>query len=161
MDTRGRKGSLKDMSMSSSDVSDIVSEIVRKSEERLKAFFKDEIKALRDRIESMEVHVSLAQSECSRLDFEVTTIKEVIIKQQMQLENYEKKARAKNLIIHNISEEPLSSGTQELRKDIDKIQCLCEAAMIEFDPEDIVSLQRLGKPSPHKSRPIKLTFRTF
>lgn len=67
---RGRRGSLKD-SITLNDVA----EIVRESEKRMKAFIKDEIKILTDRLAQIETNVSLMKTECVRLDDEVSKIK--------------------------------------------------------------------------------------
>ena len=81
--TRGRKGSVKD-----SLTLDDVSSLIRQSEERIKSCFKDEIAALTEKIATLENNLSVVQTECSRLDFEVTRMKDIITNQQLTIENH-------------------------------------------------------------------------
>ena len=74
------------------------------SEMCIRDSFKDELKVITDRLDRFEQHLSSVQTECARLDSEVSTLKELLISQQMQLEGHESRMRENNIIVHNIPE---------------------------------------------------------
>ena len=149
--TRSRKTSLKDTPSSSS-----ISDLIRESEERLKEFFKTEMSLVTQKLSKIETALSAVQTQCLRLDSEVSEVKEVIFKQQTQIEAHERKLRERNLIIHNIPETHISTATEQLKDDSDKIQFLCRSADINIKKADLVSLRRLGRNVQGKSRPLKI-----
>ena len=67
--------------------------------------------------------------------------------------------RANNLIIHNIPEDDLSHGGEILADDDEKLQFLIDSACIDVSPDDVISLQRLGKKQSGKVRPLKITLK--
>jgi regulator of replication initiation timing len=69
--------------------------LIQESEERVKKYIKDELTVLMEKYSKIERHVSAVQSECVRLDIEVSKIKEIIEKQQLQIEYNEQKLREK------------------------------------------------------------------
>ena len=153
--TRGRKASIKD----GITIEDI-SSLILKSEDRMKAFFKNEIMMLTERLSGVEKCLSYVQTECAHLDDEVSKLKTVIVNQQLQIEAHEQKMRANNLIFHYVPEEDLSlgSGSEELSSDREKVDMILESSNTDLSGDDIVSLQRLGKRQPGKSRPLKIVF---
>ena len=153
--TRSRKGSLKE-GITLSDVA----EIIRESEERMKAFIRDEIKSVTDRLAVIEASVSSMQTECVRFDDEISKIKKVIINQHIRVEDNEKTLRAKNVIINNIPEDQIRSGSDVWDDDAEKIEHLCKTAGVGIDEDDIAEIQRIGKRQSNKIRPIKVTLNT-
>ena len=87
---RSRKGSLKE-SITMDDISALFTTISRESEERIINTLKAEISALNDKVSKLEGRLGTVQSECVRLDQEVSKMKSIIINQQMDIENNEKK----------------------------------------------------------------------
>lgn len=159
--TRGQKASLND-SVSLDDIRDLVSGLISDAEGRLRQFFKEEIKTVTARLDKIESHLSQVQTECVRLDAEVATIKNVIVSQQFQIEANERKLREKNIIISNIPEGDLSTNTELLKNDRDKISFLIISEQLEVSPNDIESTQRVGKSitgNNSKPRPLKVTFK--
>jgi hypothetical protein len=80
----------------------------------------------------------------------------------MLLENHEKVFREKNIIINNIPERDQSSNSESLRTDAEKLHFLIETADLKVDCDDIVSIQRIGKPQKgdkSKSRQIKVSLK--
>ena len=159
MNLRGRKGSVKDTCTIT--ISDI-SSLIRESEERIKSHFKDELKAITDRLDRFEQHLSSVQTECARLDSEVSTLKKLVISQQMQIEGQENKMRESNIIVHNIPENdtPVFLNSERLTNDLQKTLAFCKTANIDVYPDDIVTLRRIGKHKSKNSRPLKITFKT-
>ena len=161
--TRGRKGSLKEP-VSLSDVA----ELIRESEERMKVFLEDKLKtivreelcAINDRLSDFGSTLSTLQGECVRLDDQISTIKNIIFRQHLHLEEQEKKLREKNIIVHNIPEGKLTDGSDLLRDDKEKIALLCNSATVRFDDDAIVDVQRVGKPDVNKTRPLKVTLKS-
>lgn len=152
--TRGRKASLKDTSA----IEDI-STLILKSEERMKAFFREELSVLTERLIKLEDNLSSVQTECARLNDEVSILKRAITTQQVQIEEHERKMRANNLIIHNIPEEDLSYGTKSVKNDSEKIDLILESSDTDLKSADIVSFRRLGKRQHGKSRPLRITLK--
>lgn len=158
MSLRGRKGSAKDSSTVA--ISDIPA-LIRESEERIKSHFKDELKAITDRLDRFEQHLSSVQTECARLDSEVSTLKELLISQQMQIEGHESRMRENNIIVHNIPENdtPVLLGSDRLTNDLQKTMAFIKTADIDIYPEDIVTVRRIGKRKSKNSRPLKITLK--
>lgn len=156
--TRGRKGSMRD----GSSIEDIPT-LIRESEERIKNLFKSELASLNERLDKIDGRLSSVQSECVRLDTEISTLKDIVIHQQLQLEKHEKINREKNIIINNIPEEVLSFDSTSLSTDIEKIGFLVAKMNLDLDPEkDFESLQRVGKSisdGKPKLRPIKISLK--
>lgn len=155
MNLRGRKGSTKDCTISISDISTLI----RESEERIKGYLKNEMNAIIDRLDRFEQHLSSVQIECARLDSEVSTIKNIVISQQIQIEKHESKMRENNIIVHNIpeSDTPVFLGSERLTDDLQKTRVLCQTAKIDIKPDDIVAIRRLGRRNSNNSRPLKIT----
>lgn len=147
---RTRKGSLKEVSLSE------VAELLRESEERIKAFVKSEFDSLAERIDKIESKLSVVQTQCVRLDGEMEKVKEVISDQMLQLENHEKKLRERNIIVSNVPESDITVAGQTITCDSDKVMALCEMADLDIDSNDVVTLQRLGKRQPNKNRPLMI-----
>lgn len=154
--TRSRKGSLKE-SVTIDDISALMDSKLRESEDRMKKYIKDEITFLTEKIGKLENSLSSVQTECARLDQEFLKIKDVLINQQLQVEKNERRLREKNLIIQNIPEENISFGSENLTDDEDKLHYIIREAMVETKPENVVSLQRLGKRQHNKIRPLRVT----
>lgn len=150
---RNRKGSIKDPK-DSSDCD--FSVLLRETEERMKSFFKEEIKGLHDRMSSIESSILSLKNECIRLDDNLLSMREVIVAQQKQIEKHESKFRERNLIVHNIPESDVINGIEKLKSDTDKLAFLCKASNIEIKANDISSSRRLGRQKSGKPRPIKI-----
>lgn len=153
--TRGRKGSMKD-----SVTIDDIQNLILKSEERMKAFFREEIAVLTERLVRLEDSLSSVQTECVRLDDEVTKLKTVITSQQLQIEGNEQRLRANNLILHNISEDDLSHGPNRISNDREKVDVILKSCNTVLSSDDIMSYQRLGKRQSGKTRPLKITLKS-
>ena len=119
--TRGRKASLKEYNVLTIDDN---SSLLMKSEERLKAFFRDEIAGLTKRLTKLEDSLSSVQTECAHLNDDVSKLKEVITNQQLQIESHERRTRANNLILNNIPEDDLSRGTESIADDSEKLDVI-------------------------------------
>ena len=154
---RNRKGSIKDNKESAE--SDF-SALLRETEERMKSFFKEEIKTLHDRMSSIENSILNLKTECIRLDDNLLKVKEVIVAQQKQIESNESKLRERNLVIHNIPESDVIDGIEKLKDDTDKLTFLCKTPSVQIKADDISSTKRLGQLKPGKPRPIKIELRT-
>ena len=152
--TRSRKGSLK-KTPTLSDISGLILE----SEARIKNFLKEEIAAVHERLEKFEHKLSCVQSQIVQTDDEVSKLRSVILDQQLQIESHEVKMREKNVIIQNIPEAEVSSEAGILRDDSEKLETLCRLANININPEDMVSLRRLGKRQSNSNRPLKVTLK--
>ena len=152
--TRSRKGSLKE-TPTLSDISGLILE----SEARIKNFLKEEIAAVHERLEKFEHKLSCVQSQIVQTDDEVSKLRSVILDQQLQIESHEVKMREKNVIIQNIPEAEVSSEAGILRDDSEKLETLCRLANININPEDMVSLRRLGKRQSNSNRPLKVTLK--
>ena len=151
-----RKGSLKETKDIS--VNDLPL-LLRESEERIKSFFKDEIKTLTDRLSNIETNISAIKVEAVRMDNDISTMRDVIIKQQMRIESHETKFRANNLIVHNIPENDISTSADKLKSDIEKVEFICESTRIDINASAIDSSFRLGKRQGNKPRPLKIVFK--
>ena len=156
VETRSRKASLNKDAQS---FEAMVSLLIRESEERLKQFF---LKEFGQRLDRLESHFSHIQSECARMDDEISSIKKVIISQQYLVEDHEKKLREANLILHNVSEDVVSSCSVTLKDDKEKLDYIIRAAKTDVKSNDVVSVRRIGKRrlgGKEKPRPLKISFK--
>ena len=149
--TRGRKGSVKEVPSL-----DDISSLLKLTEERLAKCFREEVASLRGEVKTLEKKLSLALTECSRLNEEVDTLKNVLCSQQRTIEIHEQKLKACNLIVHNIPEEQVMSGSTTLKDDREKIQALIHLNDIEVKESEVVSVQRIGQKRSDKTRPLKI-----
>ena len=158
MQTRGRKGS-STTTKENLNLSDI-SALIHESEARIKDFVKTEIGAVNSRLERFEATLFSVKNDCERLEVEVSKIKQIINEQQIMIEKHESKIRECNIIVHNIPEGPVLSGTDTLREDKEKMLILCRTASLNVKAEDMRSFERLGKRQPNKNRPLKITMKS-
>ena len=142
--------------MKETSVSSDFADLLRESEERLKTFIEDRFNTLTEKLTKIESALSAVQTECARLDSEITVIRDTICKQQLQIEASERKLREKNLIVHNIPEVDVDTSTEQLRNDNEKVMHICRMADIDVKNEDIVAVRRLGKRISGKCRPLKI-----
>ena len=157
---RSRKGSLKDPSEPS--VPDFAA-LLKETEERMKSFFREEIKSIYDRISTIETSVLSLKTETVRLDSEIQSIQDVILRQQITIESFESKQREKNVIIHNIPESGVDDGVNRVKEDTDKVALLCQIAKVDIKSTDISSIHRLGGQNENNGkgpRPIKVQLKT-
>ena len=159
--SRTRKGSVKDLqgSKDNTSTSDDFASHLTALEERLKSFFREEIKSIHDRLASIEGSVSSLKSETVRLDNEITQMRDIVLNQQLRIEKHEEFVRAKNLIVHNIPEKEVNTSLLKLKNDVDKVAFLCDTVRIEIDTIDIEATQRLGRRNSDKPRPLKVSLR--
>lgn len=136
-----------------------VAELIRESEERLKAFVKSEFESLVERIDKIESRMSVVQTQCVHFDGELEKVKEVISQQMLQVESHEKKLRERNVIVHNMPESGITVAGETINHDSDKIMALCKMTDLDIVSKDVVNLQRLGKRQTNKNRPLKIQFR--
>lgn len=75
----------------------------------------------------------------------------------------ERKAREKNMIIFGIEESESQTKTEKTQHDLNKIQELYTDAKINLEMDNIVKIDRIGKPqtSGNKCRPIRVVFKTI
>ena len=98
--------------------------------------------------------------ECTRIDTEVSEMREIIIQQQKQIEKQEEKPRENNLIAQNISEKEIVIGSKKLSDDVEKLSYICDSSNICLTPKDIAGTQRLGKRQDDKPRPLKILLKS-
>lgn len=163
--TRSRKASLKDTPKAEAAVD--FSSLLRECENRLKAFFKDEINSIKtdirsitDHLSSIDANISNLKTETVRLDEEIAKIKDVVKMQQLRIEKYEVNLRANNLIVHNIPENEVDGCKETLISEREKIAFLSEAVGVNLSLNDIALTQRLGKRSTNRPRPLKVCFKS-
>ena len=150
--TRGRRGSVKEVPSL-----DDISALLKHTEERLVKCFREEVASLREEVKQLERKLSSTQTECSRLDDEVRTLRGIICNQQNMIEVHEQKLRACNLIVHNIPEGEVLSGSKTLKHDREKIEALINDNNIEVKESDVVSVRRIGQKRSNKIRPLNIT----
>ena len=138
-------------------MSGIDSSALRVMEERLKSFFKSEIVTLVEKMERIEDKLLAVQSECIRIDGELSKVKSIISNQQLIIEKHEQKLRARNVIIHNIPEGVISVDGDRIRSDIEKVNVLCRSAEIDVGRFDLTSVSRIGRSISDKARPLLVT----
>ena len=153
--TRSRKGSLVKDNLTLQDIP----ALIRESEERIKNFLKTEIEAVNKRLDKFEASLFSVKANCDHLGNEITTIKEVIIDQQLKIESHEAKLRSNNIIVHNIPEDPVFYGPDKLEDDKSKMSVLCHLSDVKIKADDMSSFQRLGKRQQNKNRPLKVTLK--
>jgi hypothetical protein len=161
--TRGRKGSAKETAaLSLSDIS----KLLRESETRIKSdmqqLFQQEMTVVTEKLAKIESRFSFLHEEIVRVDKCMVRMQELIIDQQLQIEQHERRMRESNLIVHNIPEEDLSSNKNSLKDDHDKVDYLLSSANAEVTMRDVVSIHRIGqkkRDTKLSHRPIKIEFK--
>jgi hypothetical protein len=133
--------------------------LLRETEERIKNCFKDEIKSVTERLDKIERNISVVQTECVRLDAEVTTIKRIIVLQQQSIERNEERLRESNLILNNIPENEVIHESKNLKSDPDKLVFIGNVSKVDLSSNDVVSTHRLGKKHGDKPRPLKVVLK--
>lgn len=154
INTRGRKGSLKEPV-----TYEELTALLNDHEKRMRECFRDEISALVGRMQKIEDNLEKIQFECVNFESEVSQLKEIITKQQMQIESHEQKLRANNIIVHNIPESDMSNRNERLKTDEEKLDFVCRMGDVDVPRDDVFSIRRIGKRSDERTRPIKVVLR--
>ena len=152
--TRGRKGSAETID---------IAEMLRETEERLKAYIKHEILSfatrLDERLESLERNLTAVQIEYTRIESEHVKMKDIIIQQQLQIEEHENKLRENNIILQNVPENNIIAEGRELADDPNKFEFICDSVDVSLDAADIISIKRLGKRTNARNRALRVVLR--
>jgi hypothetical protein len=137
-------------SVSLEDVRDLISESQKKILSKLDNVFTA--------ISTLEKRLDNIQAEQLRLGLEIGSVKDIIIKQQQQIEQIEAEKRVNNLVFSNIPEGDVKIDNLNLREDIDKVEFLCGLIDKSFDKKDISSSSRLGRQTNGHKRLLLVKF---
>lgn len=145
----GRQGSVEALSL------DDVKSLIFESEERIMS----KLDNLCSSISTLESKFDSIKTEQIRLGLEVKGIKEVILRQQEQIERLESDRRQKNLVFSGVPEGPLIvDDDTTLKNDLDKLEFLCEKIVETFDVDDIASCYRIGQKKGNRPRLLHVKF---
>ena len=142
--TRSRSGSVQ---------LDDIKELIVGLEKRLTS----KISEVMDRIETLEQKVDSITSHQITVDQDVTSIKQIIARQQAFIEKIEEEKREKNVIIQGVPENTLKIEDQGLEDDEEKISYLLKV----MDPKkEMCGFKsfRIGKTIPGKPRRLLVKF---
>lgn len=98
------------------------------------------------------------QAEQYRLSLDMTSVKDLVVKQQEQIERMEAEKREKNLVFSNVPEEDIMVNDLILESDIDKLEYLCGVIDKEIDRNDFFSCSRIGRPKAGHKRLLLIKF---
>ena len=133
---------------------DDVKTLISQSEERILS----RLDTIMSSISVLEKQIDSVQSEQIRLGLEMSTVKDIIIKQQMQIEKLESDKRQMNLVFSNVPENAVEIDDQKLEEDIQKLEYLCEEIDGDFTTDLIDSHFRIG---PYKNGQRRLLLVRF
>lgn len=128
--------------------------LILQSEERIMSRLDD----IASRVTNIEAQLTNVQTEQIRLGMDVSNVKDIIIKQQHQIESLEADKRLPNLIFSGIKETEMNNDGLTLRDDAMKIQFLCNEMLNNFEISCIDRCVRLGKPQEGHNRLLRVTF---
>ena len=138
-----------------------VKTLILKSEERIISKLEEVV----TRINQIERRIDHVQTEQISLGHEISSIKEVVIKQQRIIEKHEAEKRELNLIFSGVPESDITVDDETFENDDEKIKYLCEEVIScwAFDSvwDSITSCQRLGKKKNGHNRLIKVKFNDY
>ena len=117
-----------------------VKALITQSEEKIIS----KLDTIMSSITALEKRFDDVQAEQIRIGLEVMSVKEVIVKQQEQIERLESERRQMNLIFTNIPEDDVKVDDHNLQDDMEKLSYLCESIDADFEREDIASCSRIG-----------------
>ncbi len=136
---------------------DVMNNLMMQSEKRIISRLDDIV----SRITSIEGRLDQFYMDQVLLSSEMDKVKEIVVRQQEQIEKLEAAQRGRSLIFSCIPEnDVLADGNEKLSEDIDKITYLCSSVAQDFDSTSIAESFRLGRPGKKQKRPIKVTFKT-
>ena len=134
---------------------DDVKNLIFESEKRIMS----KLDNLFSSISALESKFDSIKTEQIRLGLEVKGIKDVILKQQEQIERLESDRRQENLVFSGVPESPLPLNKDDtLNNDTDKLAFLCEKIDENFDVDDIASCYRIGQKKGNRPRLLHVKF---
>lgn len=135
---------------------DDVKELISLSEERVIS----KLDSILTGIVALETRFDAIQTEQIRLGLEITSIKDVVIKQQIQIEKLEAERRQLNLVFSNVPETDIKVDDDKcLSDDIKKVEHLCDLISDDFlTQRDINTCYRIGPPKNGQKRLLLVKF---
>lgn len=143
MNTRNRSGSLQ---------FDDVKLMFANLEESLSSQISNVFK----KIEGIERSIEAINVNQIRLDTEISSIKQVIIKQQQYIERLETEKRMNNVIVQGIPEPGIKIDDVSLTTDTEKVDYLTN--IVSENGLAVDSVFRLGRKGNERSRPLVVRF---
>lgn len=128
--------------------------LITQSEERILS----KLDTIVSSISALEKRFDAIQTEQIRLGLEITSVKDVIIKQQKQIETLEAEKRQMNLVFSNIPETNVNIDDVTLDDDLSKLKFLCSEINECFDVDDINSHFRIGPRKTGQKRLLLVKF---
>lgn len=131
-----------------------VSQLILRSEERVLSKLDDIV----TRISALENRFEVIHTEQIRQRVELDSMKDIIVRQQLQLEKNDRDQRLLNLVFSGIPEYTIEMEDGDFSDDLSKVEYLCNEITEMFDPNDIVSCARLGKSRDGQNRLLHVKF---
>ena len=128
------------------------------SEERVIATFNAKIEILLDKVSSLESAITDIKAVQAQQEMSITSIKDVIVEQQRQIEAFDERERKCNLIVSNLPETDVTLNGDTLDDDETKVLALANAilpASQELYSGQILDVVRLGRPG-NRPRTVKV-----
>ena len=144
--TRNRSGSVQ---------LDDIKELLTGLEERLTL----KISRVMERLDKLEKSVESIQTNQVSIDHQISSIKEIIIKQQQFIEKVEEEKRIKNVVIQGIPETSLSIEGEDLEDDEEKVAYLFDVINSDEEISGIESSFRIGRNTVGKPRQLIVKFK--
>ena len=131
-----------------------VSELIRKSEEKI----LDRLDDVLQKFSILETRMDAIQTEQIRIDMEMVKLKEVVVRQQEQIEKNENEKRQCNVVVSGIPEADIQVDGQHLTNDTKKAVFLSKIITDSFTEDDICSCTRLGRQARGQNRLLHIKF---
>jgi hypothetical protein len=126
-----------------------IQKLIAESEERIIKQFNIKFDLLSEKIALIESAMSEVKMVQVQQGSEIENIKNIIVSQQHQIENYEENERKCNLVISNLVETDVSFAGGLLAGDEAKTLALANAILppdVSLKKEDILESSRIGRP---------------
>lgn len=125
-----------------------IQKLIAESEERVIAHVNKKFDALSSKIDSLETSIANVKAVQVQQEADICHIKDILVKQQNQIEAYEDRERRCNLVISNLPETDVTFEKTTLRDDDSKVLALVKTIVPEIeelDSADILEVTRLGR----------------
>lgn len=136
-----------------------IQRLIAESEERVIAHVNRKFEALSSKLETLETALMEVKAVQVSQEGDITHMKDVIVRQQHQLEAFEERERRCNLIISNLPEGTVTFEDDDLEDDVDKVRALVKAIVPGPGPgpaSDILGMTRIGRQGGKGARLVKV-----
>lgn len=125
-----------------------IQKLIADSERRMTALIKEKFEGLSEKVGALEKAITAVKAVQVQQETDIGRIKELLYKQQVQIEAFEERDRRCNLVFSNVPEEPCTFESVSHADDEPKLVALANAILPpeqRIGKDNIVSVSRIGR----------------